>query len=150
MIKTVLVLAVITLVAAAVILRATRAMKAHIQSDAEAVDDWTGAKRFGGKFADAGDDASESNRPPPEDEIRRTWTPVRAPAANALVKPGAGAIGSAAISDAHLRKYTDWCDRRCTAGWLIVLPVSGPATLWFQARADAEAFARVWHPLAGT
>jgi len=150
MIKTIIVLTVITLVAGAVILRAMRAMRTQIESDAEEVDDWTGAKRFGGKFEDDAGAVSETNRPPPEAEIRRTWTPVRAPTAGALSKPVGGGAGVATVSEAQLRKYADWCNRRCTAGWLIVLPLSGPATLWFRNRADAEAFARVWHPLAGT
>ncbi|RVU39532.1 hypothetical protein EOI86_09975 [Hwanghaeella grinnelliae] len=148
MIKTAIVLAVIVLVAGAFILRAMRAMKAQIESDADEADDWTGAKRFGGKFEGDAGGVSETNRPPPEDEIRRTWTPIRAPVNGALSKPGGTA--TIPVSDAQLRKYADWCDRRCTGAWLIVLPVSGPATLWFRNRADAEAFARVWHPLAGT
>jgi|GEM_PF-3493098 len=141
MIKTAIIVTVICLAAAAVIQRAMRAMRRQIAMDATVSDDWTGAKRFGGKF--------EGDRPPPEEEVRRGWTPVRAPTAGALSKPGAkGAAPD--LGEPLLRKYVGWCDKRCKSGWLIVLPAGGAATLWFQDRTDAENFARTWHPLAGT
>ncbi|WP_425405042.1 hypothetical protein [Hwanghaeella sp.] len=139
--KTAVVILVLCLVTGFVILRALRAMKNQIAADAAASDDWKGAKRFGGKF--------EGDRPPPEEDVRRDWTPVRAPTSGALAKPGAGSAGNE-LSETLLRKYVDWCDKRCTAGWLIVLPVSAPATIWFRERADAESFARHWHTRAGT
>ena len=141
MIKTTIAIVVISLAAGAVILRSVRAMRRQIAVDAAESDDWTGAKRFGGKF--------DGDATPPEDEVRRHWTPVRAPTASALAKPGPDGAGYG-LDEALLRKYVDWCDRRCRAGWLIVLPLAAPATLWFQHREDAESFARAWHPLAGT
>ncbi len=141
MIKTTVIVIIICLVAGAVILRAMRAMRRQIANDAEETDDWTGAKRFGGKF--------EGDRPPPEEDVRRSWTPVRAPTAGALAKPG-GKGAPHGLEEPQLRRFVDWCDKRCTFGWLIVLPATGPATVWFQNRTDAENFARAWHPLAGT
>ena len=138
--KTAVVILVICVVAGFAIQRALRAMKYHIDHDAAETDDWKGAKRFGGRF--------DGERPPPEAEIRGSWTPVRAPTAGVLAKPNSGA--SPELSEAQLRKYVDWCDKRCKDGWLIVIPVSGAATLWFKNRTDAETFTRIWHPLAGT
>lgn len=139
--KTAIVILIICVVAGLAIWRAVRAMQSQIAIDAETSDDWKGAKRFGGNL--------DGERPPPEEEIRRSWTPVRAPTAGALSKPQADGAQDA-LAESLLRKYVDWCDRRCKAGWLIVLPVEGAATLWFQDQSDAESFARIWHPLAGT
>lgn len=139
MIKTATIVFILCLLAGFAILRAVRAMKRHISSDATESDDWTGAKRFGGKLP--------GEKPPPEEEIRRAWTPVRAPTETALGRPDGNV---AELREAKLRKYVSWCDKRCNAGWLIVLPVNGAATIWFQDIQDAQAFARNWHPLAGT
>lgn len=139
--KTALILLVICLVSGWVILRAVRAMKQQISNDRDDAGDWAGAKRYGGKF--------DADTPPADDEVRRTWTPVRAPTAGALAKPNAtGAAGM--VGETQLRKYVKWCDARCRSGWLIVLPVDGAPTLWFRNTEDAQDFARSWHPLAGT
>ncbi len=141
MLKTALTVLFLGLIAGFVVYQSIRQIRLQIAADAGSSDNWTGAKRYGGKFDD--------KQPPDQDIVRRTWTPVRFPTTGILSKPG-GDSDASPPDESRIRRQIDWCDKHCSQGWLIVVPVQGETFLWFQSKDDAHRFAAAWQPLAGT
>ncbi len=121
------------------VLTAVRAMRRQIAGDAETNADWSGAQRYGGGFGAEG-------RPPPEEIVRNTWTPVRPVSAGPFAKAQMEGMTGAA-SRTSLERFATWCDRKCQGGWILIVAESAPVTVWFERSEDAERFTANWLPV---
>jgi len=129
----------LTALAGWAVLIAVRAMRRQIADDAAASGDWSGAQRFGGGFGEAG-------RPPPEEIVRKHWTPVRPVSTGPFSKTHAEGL-SGTVSRASLERFATWCDRKCEGGWVLVVADAAPVTVWFERSEDAERFTANWLPV---